>query len=77
VMKSGVPVGVPRRGDLKEDRSVRRRALAVDDNAAFFQTVLPSRAEPLGNPGGAQSVGRVGIDTPLVAAMPPNPASDH
>ena len=46
----------------------------IDDNAAFFQTVLPGRVEPLGNPGGAQSVGRVGVDTPLVAAMPSNPA---
>jgi hypothetical protein len=60
-MKWGVPLGVPRRGGLKEDRSVRRRALAVDDNAAFFQAVLPGRAEPLGNPGGAQFVGRVSL----------------
>jgi NAD-dependent dihydropyrimidine dehydrogenase PreA subunit len=49
----------------------------IDDNAAFFKTVLPGRVEPLGNPGGAQSVGRVGVDTPLVAAMPPRPPSDH
>jgi len=49
----------------------------IDDNAAFFQTVLPGRAERLGNPGGAQSVGRVGVDTPLVAAMPAKPPSDR
>ena len=49
----------------------------IDDNAAFFQTVLPGRSEPLGNPGGAQSVGRVGVDTPLVAAMPAKPPSDR
>ena len=47
------------------------------DNAAFFQTVLPGRDEPLGSPGGAQAVGRVGVDTPLVAAMPVKPHSDH
>ena len=53
--------------DLPEDERWH-----IDDNAAFFQTVLPGRVEPLGNPGGAQSVGRVGVDTPLVAAMPPS-----
>ena len=47
------------------------------DNAAFFQTVLPGRDEPLGSPGGAQAVGRVGVDTPLVAAMSVKPHSDH
>lgn len=47
------------------------------DNAAFFQTVLAGRDEPLGSPGGACAVGRVGVDTPLVAAMPTKPPSDH
>ena len=47
------------------------------DNAAFFQTVLPGRVEPLGAPGGAHTVGRVGVDTPSVAAMPTKPPSDH
>lgn len=47
------------------------------DNAAFFETLLPNRDEPLGNPGGAQTLGRVGVDTPLVAALPPNPAAGH
>ncbi len=42
------------------------------DNAAFFTTVLPGRDEPLASPGGADAVGRVGVDTPLVAAMPVN-----
>ncbi|MGZ6780609.1 MAG: ferredoxin, partial [Mycobacterium sp.] len=32
------------------------------------------RDEPLGNPGGAEAVGRVGVDTPSVAAMPVSPA---
>jgi NAD-dependent dihydropyrimidine dehydrogenase PreA subunit len=40
------------------------------DNAAFFQDALPGRAGPLGSPGGAATLGPVGVDTPLVAAMP-------
>src|SRR6478735_6602846 len=47
---------------------VDRRHLA--DNAKFFQTVLPGRDAPLGSPGGAQLVGRIGVDTPLVESMP-------
>jgi NAD-dependent dihydropyrimidine dehydrogenase PreA subunit len=42
----------------------------LDDNAAFFRRVLPGREAPLGNPGGAADVGRVGVDTPLISAMP-------
>jgi NAD-dependent dihydropyrimidine dehydrogenase PreA subunit len=40
------------------------------DNAAFFTEVLPGRDAPLGSPGGAAGLGRVGVDTTLVAAMP-------
>jgi NAD-dependent dihydropyrimidine dehydrogenase PreA subunit len=39
------------------------------DNAAFFRDTLPREA-PLGSPGGASDVGPVGVDTPLVAALP-------
>ncbi|MCV6966046.1 ferredoxin [Mycobacterium intermedium] len=53
--------------DLPEDQ---REHLA--DNAAFFSEILPGRTEPLGDPGGYSNVGRVGVDTPLIAAMPPN-----
>jgi NAD-dependent dihydropyrimidine dehydrogenase PreA subunit len=41
----------------------------TDDNAAFFAEVLPGRTEPLGSPGGAAKLGRLGTDTPLVAAV--------
>jgi NAD-dependent dihydropyrimidine dehydrogenase PreA subunit len=41
------------------------------DNAAFFAETLPGRDAPLGSPGGATDLGRVGVDTPLVAALPP------
>ena len=58
--------------DLSDDD---RRHLA--DNAAFFQTVLPGRDAPLGSPGGAEGVGRIGVDTPLVAAMPVKEHPDH
>lgn len=47
------------------------------DNASFFNTVLPGREAPLGNPGGALTLGRVGVDTPLVAALPLRPAPPH
>lgn len=40
------------------------------DNAAFFNEVLPGRDAPLGSPGGATRLGPVGVDTPLIAAMP-------
>lgn len=50
--------------DLPEDQY---RHLA--DNAAFFSEVLPGREHPLGMPGGADGLGRVGVDTPLVAGL--------
>ena len=47
------------------------------DNAAFFTEVLPGRDAPLGSPGGAAELGRVGVDTALVAAMPPRGEGSH
>ena len=41
------------------------------DNEAFFNECLPGRAEPLDSPGGAAKLGRLGVDTPLVASHPP------
>jgi NAD-dependent dihydropyrimidine dehydrogenase PreA subunit len=38
------------------------------DNAQFFEIVLPGRDAPLGNPGGSQRTGRIGVDTPLIAS---------
>lgn len=40
------------------------------DNAAFFTETLPGRDAPLGDPGGAWDVGRVGVDAPYVASLP-------
>ncbi len=39
----------------------------VEDNKAFFNLPLPTRAEPIGSPGGASMFGVIGVDTPLVA----------
>ncbi|GBG39176.1 ferredoxin [Mycobacterium montefiorense] len=52
-------------GDLPDDEQAH-----LDDNAAFFALPLPGRSGPLGSPGGATGVGRVGADTQLIAAMP-------
>lgn len=40
----------------------------VEDNRLFFTLLLPGRDAPLGDPGGASAVGRIGADTPAVAA---------
>ena len=53
-------------GDLPEEE---KKFLA--DNAAFFTEVLPGRDAPLGAPGGAERLGPVGVDTPMVTALPP------
>ncbi len=52
--------------DLPKDQ---QRHLA--DNAAVFTEALPGRDGPLGSPGGAAKLGTLGVDTPLVAALPP------
>jgi NAD-dependent dihydropyrimidine dehydrogenase PreA subunit len=44
----------------------------VADNRRFFLEVLPGRDEPIGNPGGAHTVGKIGADTELVAEHAPN-----
>jgi ferredoxin len=42
------------------------------DNAAFFNEVLPGREAPIGSPGSASDFGPVGVDTPMVTALPRN-----
>ena len=41
------------------------------DNATFFSEALPGRDGALGSPGGAVNLGPLGVDTPLVSALPP------
>jgi len=52
-------------GDLPDQE---RKFLA--DNAAFFSETLPGRDTPLGAPGGADRLGPIGADTPMVAGLP-------
>ncbi|MCU1432682.1 MAG: fdxA [Actinotalea sp.] len=47
------------------------QALFAASDARFFTQPLPGRAVPLGNPGGASKLGRVGADTELVAGWAP------
>jgi NAD-dependent dihydropyrimidine dehydrogenase PreA subunit len=58
--------------DLPEDQ--QRHLVA---NAEFFSETLPGRAEPLGSPGVASDVGRLGVDTPFVSALPPRESWGH
>ena len=41
------------------------------DALVFFYDALPGRDAPLAEPGGAGSIGPLGVDTPLVARLPP------
>lgn len=47
----------------------------AQDNAAFFHDILPGRSEPLGSPGAASLIGKVGVDTEKTSAAtaPANP----
>jgi NAD-dependent dihydropyrimidine dehydrogenase PreA subunit len=59
--------------DLPDEQSAH-----LADNAAFFTEVLPGRTQAIGSPGGAAGFGPVGVDTPLVAALPLRaPAPPH
>jgi hypothetical protein len=40
-----------------------------EDNKRFFLEILPTRSEPVGNPGGSAKIDIVGVDTPMVAAF--------
>lgn len=53
-----------------EDDAPDGQDWAVADNQAFFADVLPGRDEPLGRVGGARKVGRIGVDTLRVMALP-------
>ncbi|KQU56739.1 indolepyruvate ferredoxin oxidoreductase subunit alpha [Rhodococcus sp. NPDC078407] len=52
------------------DRKARKDpALAefVADSIAFFNEPLPGRSEPIGDPGGSQKLGPLGVDTEFTA----------
>ena len=43
----------------------------TNENARFFTDTLPDQSVPLGSPGGAGKLGPLAVDTPQVAALPP------
>ena len=53
---------------ISQDRRVsEENEPHIADNRRFFVEPLPGRDAPLGSPGGASKVGRIGVDTELVA----------
>lgn len=42
----------------------------LKDNEEFFTQTLPGQSKPLYSPGAAATIGRLGVDTPLVASHP-------
>ncbi|MDA8313102.1 MAG: ferredoxin family protein [Actinomycetota bacterium] len=52
----------------REDEVPARWDAFKEDNARFFSTELPGRKGPLGSPGGASRLGRLSVDTSLVAS---------
>ena len=54
-----------------EDDLPEKWSIYTADNATFFADVLPGRDKPIGSPGGAGKLGKLGVDTPLVASAPP------
>ena len=53
-----------------EDDVPAQWAPFTNDNARFFAEPLPGQSPPLNSPGGAAKLGRIGVDTPLVADYP-------
>ena len=53
------------------DRKARKDpdfAPHVADSVVFFEAPLAGRGAAIGDPGGAQALGEIGVDTPLVSA---------
>jgi NAD-dependent dihydropyrimidine dehydrogenase PreA subunit len=55
---------------VSDMRITEEEQVWADDNAAFFDTVLPGRDEPVGSPGAAASIGPIGADTALASRTP-------
>jgi hypothetical protein len=49
------------------DRAYVEESAFTADNARFFAEPRPRRDAPLGSPGGGAKLGRLGVDTGLVA----------
>ena len=50
-------------------RKDEQKAVFIADSIDFFAKPLPGRDAPLGDPGGAGSVGELGVDTPMVTTL--------
>lgn len=50
-------------------RKDEQKAIFIADSIDFFAKPLPGRETPLGDPGGAATVGEIGADTAMVAAL--------
>lgn len=55
-----------------DDDVPARWSVFTADNAAFFSRPLPGQPDAVASPSGASKVGRLGIDTVLVAGFPPS-----
>lgn len=58
---------------IYEDDALPQSQPYLIDIEMFFTETLPGRPEPLACPGGAAKLGRLGVDTPLVASQPQRP----
>ncbi len=47
-------------------RADEQKVIFIGDSIEFFTSPLPGRDAPIGDPGGAASVGEIGVDTPMV-----------
>ncbi len=56
-----------------EDDALPQSQPYLKDIEKFFTETLPGRPEPLACPGGAAKLGRLGVNTPLVASQPQRP----
>ncbi len=46
-------------------------AILYEDDVRFFTDPPPGRGQPVASPGDATKIGRLGVDTAMVAARPP------
>jgi NAD-dependent dihydropyrimidine dehydrogenase PreA subunit len=50
-------------------RKDEQKAIFIADSITFFADTLPGRDTPIGDPGGAATVGELGVDTPMVTSF--------
>lgn len=60
----------PQEAIIRDDQMTLTDSPLLQDAVEFFTLVLDGRDAPLGEPGGAAGLGRVGVDTPRVRSLP-------